>query len=390
MSLLESISPSKLEKLNSPAASALAMGLRYVADEMPGIRREHSGKGFRYRYPTGELVSDPAVLQRIKALVVPPAWTRVWICPDPCGHLQATGRDDRGRKQNRYHPRWREVRDEAKYARMIAFGRALAKIRKRVNRDLALPGLPRNKVLATVVRLLDRTLIRVGNDEYARENESFGLTTLRNRHVRIDGSELRFHFKGKSGKTHEVDVHDLRVARVVQKCQELPGQELFQYLDAEEQRRAVRSEDVNEYLRETSGNDFTAKDFRTWAGTVLAARALLACPEAGTKALIKKNVVKAIERVAQKLGNTVAVCRKCYVHPEVLSAYSEGTLSSTLKECCQAAGSPSRLLRVEEAAVLKFLKQRLAGEKIRLQRQLRQSLRQHRALEEPRSPRRRL
>ncbi len=374
MSLLDSIPLAQVAELKSPEISAQVAGLRYVTDEMPGIRRERSGNGFRYRYPTGEIVQDAEVLKRIKALAIPPAWKQVWICPDPFGHLQATGRDDEGRKQNRYHPRWREVRDEAKYARMISFGRGLAKIRKRVNRDLALPGLARNKVLATVVRLLDRSLIRVGNDEYARENDSFGLTTMRNRHVRVNGSQLRFHFKGKSGKTHAVGVRDKRAARVVRKCQELPGQELFQYLDEEGRHRAIRSEDVNDYLREASGHDFTAKDFRTWAGTVLAARALLTCGPGRTKAQLKKNVVQAIETVAQKLGNTVAVCRNCYVHPEILTAYGEGTLESAVKRCAKPSDSRLRPLRAEEAALLRFLKQRLVGEKERLHEQLRESL----------------
>ncbi len=377
MSVLESIPVEKIEGLQDLVKSAHVAGLRHVTDEMPGIHREHAGKGFRYRYPTGEVVTDQEVLKRIKALAVPPAWTEVWICPDPCGHLQATGRDERGRKQNRYHSRWREVRDEAKYARMLSFGKALPKIRMRVNRDLRLHGLPRAKVLATVVRLLDTSLIRVGNDEYARENESFGLTTLRDRHVKVRGAELRFHFRGKSGKVHELGVHDKRVARVVRACQDLPGQELFQYLDSEGERAAIGSEDVNEYLREVSGRDFTAKDFRTWAGTVLAAKALVSCRRGGNKAQVKKNVVQAIEAVAQRLGNTVAVCRKCYVHPEILNSYMEGTFPATLKLTAEGGRRTGRL-REEEAAILRFLKHRLASEKRRLERQLRESLKQSR------------
>ncbi|HWI59016.1 MAG TPA: DNA topoisomerase IB, partial [Bacillota bacterium] len=247
------IETTQLEALKDPVTSATRVGLRYVTDEMPGIQRENSGNGFRFRYPTGDIVQDEEVLNRIKSLAIPPAWAEVWICPDPCGHLQASGRDDRGRKQNRYHPRWRETRDETKYARMIAFGQALPRIRKRVAEDLALPGLPRNKVLATVVRLLEVSLIRVGNEEYARENESFGLTTMRTRHVDVKGSSLRFHFRGKSGKWHHVQIEDRRLARIVKRCQDLPGQELFQYVNDDGERQTVSSEDVNDYLREISG-----------------------------------------------------------------------------------------------------------------------------------------
>jgi DNA topoisomerase-1 len=364
-----------VESLKDPVESAQRVGLRYVSDQMPGIRREKSGQGFRYRFPTGDLVHDEQALRRIRSLAIPPAWTEVWICPDPYGHLQATGRDARGRKQNRYHPRWREVRDETKYARMIAFGQALPKIRRRVDRDLALPGLRRNKVLATVVRLLEVSLIRVGNEEYARENESFGLTTMRNRHVDVRGSTLRFHFRGKGAKWHEVDIQDRRLAKIVRSCQELPGQELFQYLDENGARRDVNSEDVNNYLREITGQDFTAKDFRTWAGTVLAAVALREFQQFDSHAQAKKNVVQAIESVAERLGNTVAVCRKCYVHPEVLTAYLDGTLVTTLKrraekQIAESLGS----MRPEEAAVLAFLRQRLATQEKRLQHQLRASL----------------
>ncbi|HTL56147.1 MAG TPA: DNA topoisomerase IB [Candidatus Limnocylindrales bacterium] len=367
--------PAQLLEAKAPEESARASGLRYVTDQMPGIRRERSGAGFRYRYPTGDLVQDGEVLHRIKSLVIPPAWQEVWICPDPCGHLQATGRDQRWRKQSRYHPRWRETRDETKYARMIQFAQVLPRIRKRVQRDLALRGLPRNKVLATVVRLLEVSLIRVGNEEYARENDSFGLTTMRNRHVDVRGSTLRFHFHGKSGKWHDVDIEDARLAKVVRRCQDLPGQELFQFVTDEGQRQAINSEDVNQYLREISGEDFTAKDFRTWAGTVLAALALSQFEQFDSQTRAKKNLVQAIEAVAERLGNTPAVCRKCYIHPEVINAYLDGTLVKTLKQRAeQQLANRLHRLRPAEAAVLAFLQQRLAGEEHRLEQQLKASL----------------
>jgi DNA topoisomerase-1 len=332
-----------------------------VSDEAPGIKRERSGKSFRYRNPSGKLVRDAETLRRIKSLVIPPAWTDVWICPDGNGHLQATGRDDRRRKQFRYHPRWREIRDETKYARMISFARALPEIRRRIQRDMVLPGMPRNKVLATVVRLLEVSLIRVGNDEYARDNDSFGLTTMRNKHVDVRGANLRFHFRGKAGKWHDVDVHDRRIAKIVQRCQDLPGQELFQFVDDDSKRHDVRSEDVNEYIREITGQDFTAKDFRTWAGTVLAVRALREFAEFDTKAQAKKNIATAIQSVAGKLGNTLAVCKKCYIHPNVLDSYLEGTLAETLKQRAKKTKS-LRGLPAEEAAVLGLLQQRLTME----------------------------
>lgn len=347
--------------MSDPEVSARVVGLRHVSDEQPGIKRERNGKGFRYRDPSGKIVRDKETLARIKSIVIPPAWTNVWICPIANGHLQATGRDDRRRKQFRYHPRWREIRDETKYARMIAFARALPKMRRRMKKDLRLPGLPRNKVLATVARLLEISLIRVGNDEYARENDSFGLTTMRNKHVDVNGAELRFHFRGKAGKWHNVDIRDRRIAKIVESCQDLPGQELFQFVDDDGSRHDVRSEDVNEYLREISGQDFTAKDFRTWAGSVLAAMALREFEKFDTKAQAKKNLVAAIEAVAKKLGNTPAVCRKCYVHPEVLDSYLEGTLVETLRQRAESAISKSlRGLSSEEAAVLGLLQQRLS------------------------------
>ncbi|HYG23063.1 MAG TPA: DNA topoisomerase IB [Verrucomicrobiae bacterium] len=352
-----------VEQLTDPANSAEAVGLKYVSDNHRGIIRERSGKSFRYRDPRGALIRDESILRRIRSLVIPPAWTDVWICPDPNGHLQATGRDQRRRKQFRYHPRWREIRDETKYARMILFAKALPALRRRIAKDLALPGLPRRKVLAAVVRLLEVSLIRVGNDEYARSNDSFGLTTMRDRHVDVNGARVRFHFRGKSGKTHDVDIHDHGLAKVVKRCQDLPGQELFQFLDDDGVRRDVRSDDVNGYLREATGRDFTAKDFRTWAGTVLAAMALREFSKFDSKAQAKKNVVAAIEAVSRRLGNTPAVCRKCYIHPHVLDAYLEGTLAETLKMRAEKEVKEELVkLRGEETAVLALLQQRLSLE----------------------------
>ncbi len=340
----------------------MAAGLRYVTDAVPGIRRKRAGKSFTYLTADGPTVRDRDTLRRIRSLVIPPAWTDVWICPMPNGHLQATGRDMRGRKQYRYHPKWRVARDETKYGRMIAFGRALPAIRKRTGDDLRMPGLPREKVLATVVRLLETTLIRVGNEEYARTNDSFGLTTMRDEHAEIDGSTLRFTFRGKGGKDHSVDVHDRRLARIVKQCQDVPGEELFQYVDANGERQAIGSADVNEYLRQATGQDFTAKDFRTWAGTVLAAVALHAFEAFDSEAQAKKNVVRAIEAVAGRLGNTPAICRKCYVHPAVIEAYVDGTLAAALKHRAEHEPSESVAdLRPEEAAVLALLRKRLAA-----------------------------
>ena len=312
------------EVVVDPALVAQAAGLRYVSDMSPGIKRKRAGKYFSYIGLDGKPIHDAAELKRIRALAIPPAWTNVWICPKPNGHIQATGRDAKGRKQYRYHPRWRAVRDETKYHRMIAFGEALPAIRARVTQDLARPGkLSREKVLAAVILLLDATSIRVGNEEYARENRSYGLTTLRNRHVAISGSNIRFHFRGKSGKEHRVTIRNKRLARVVKDCQELPGHELFQYIDAEQQPSTIESADVNAYLRQITGQDFTAKDFRTWTGTVAAAAALeqLGKPETETQA--KKNINQAIETTAYHLGNTKAVCRKCYVHTVIIDAYLE-------------------------------------------------------------------
>lgn len=349
--------------LIDPVQSAKAAGLRYVNDTIPGIRRQKAGESFRYLAPNGNPVADPDELRRIRSLAIPPAWTDVWICPVPNGHLQATGHDVRGRKQYRYHPNWRSVRDETKYNRMIDFGRVLPRIRERVEADLRRPGLPKEKVLATVVRLLEVSLIRVGNEEYARDNKSFGLTTLRDQHVEVAGSKVHFQFRGKSGKQHAVLVDDPRLARIVKRCQDIPGQELFQYVDDDGEAQTVDSSDVNAYLKNITGQDFTAKDFRTWAGTVLAARALREFEQVDSQARAKKNILRAIEAVAQMLGNTPSICRKCYVHPAVLNAYLDGALLITLRRRAQERLSSSLAgLRPEEAAVLAFLQKQLAAE----------------------------
>ncbi len=333
-------------------------GLRYVTDEGPGIRRVRRGKGFDYVSPSGKVVRDGRTLARIKSLVIPPAWEEVWIATSANAHLQATGRDDRGRKQFKYHPKWREVRDGNKYEKVIDFGRALPRIRRVTGRHLRLPGLPREKVLAAVVQCLEKTLIRVGNEEYATSNKSYGLTTIRDRHATVRGGRVHFAFDGKSGVRHEIDLNDPKLARVIKASQELPGQELFQYVDDDGNVRDVKSEDVNEYLREIAGDEFTAKDFRTWAGTVLAAGALRELEAAGTKAELKKNVVRAVERVAERLGNTKAVCRKCYIHPAVIDAYLDGSLLETLRQRAERNFRSGGSLKPEEAAVLAFLSRR--------------------------------
>jgi DNA topoisomerase I len=356
------IAPS-LELAADPRAAARAAGLRYVTDAGPGIRRKRAGRGFGYRGVDGQVLSDRELVRWIRSLAIPPAWTDVWISPVRNGHILATGRDARGRKQFRYHPEWRAIRDEAKYGRTIAFARALPAIRARVEEDLGRPGLPREKVVATVVRLLELTLVRVGNEEYARQNRSYGLTTLRNRHVRVDGSGLRFRFKGKSGKEHSVGLRDRRLARIVKQCQELPGQQLFQYVDDDGKLETVDSGDVNDYLRSVAGEDYTAKDFRTWAGTVLAAEALKAVQEVDSGAAAKRNVVEAIEEVAKSLGNTPAICRKCYVHPAIIESYLDGTFLGALKERAdERARSSADELPPDEAAVLALLQRRLAAE----------------------------
>jgi DNA topoisomerase-1 len=346
-----------------PKDAAESAGLRYVSDEEPGIRRRRAGKGWSFLKPNGETVKDEKTLSRIKSLAIPPAYTDVWICPHANGHIQATGRDAKGRKQYRYHPQFREVRESTKYEHVMRFAQELPTIRAKIEEHMSLRGLPREKVLATVVHLLETTLIRVGNDDYAKQNKSYGLTTLQNRHVKVEGSELRFSFKGKSGKTWNLQVKDRRIAKIVRACQELPGQELFQYVDEEGTRRDVTSADVNAYLREISGLDISAKDFRTWAGTVLAALALREFEGFDTQAKAKKNVRAAIERVSARLGNTPTICRKCYVHPEVLNCYLEGSLLLEIKDEVEAELRENLAgLKPEEAAVLTLLDSRLKKE----------------------------
>ncbi|MDQ2990173.1 MAG: DNA topoisomerase IB [Pseudomonadota bacterium] len=354
--------PSALAPADAPAAAKSA-GLRYVTDSMRGIAREAKGDGFRYVDKDGDTVDDEATLARIKSLVIPPAWTDVWICPTANGHLQATGRDARKRKQYRYHPKWRSVRDEAKYERMLNFGKALPAIRVAVDAALKLPGLPREKVLATIVHLLEVTMMRIGNEEYARTNKSFGLTTLRSRHVKVDGKAVEFRFRGKSGVFHTIKLEDRRLARIIARTRDLPGQDLFQYLDDDGEQHTVGSADVNDYLRTITGEEYTAKDFRTWSGTVLAALALQEFEKFDSEAQAKKNIVRAIESVAEKLGNTPTICRKCYVHPAVIDAYLDGTIMEALRErATRELVDDLHNLSPEEAAVLALLQQRLQQE----------------------------
>jgi DNA topoisomerase I len=338
------------------AEAAEEAGLNYVSDDRPGYaRKAHDGE-FEYLDTQGKRIRDEQRLLRIRRLAIPPAWTDVWICSSPTGHIQATGRDARRRKQYRYHERWRELRDENKFDRLADFANALAKIRRRVAKDFKLRGLPREKVLATIVRLLERTFIRVGNEEYARENKSFGLTTIKDRHVTVRGPHLRFRFRGKSGREHEVDITDRRIAKIVSKCQDLPGQDLFQYVSDDGEVRDVTSQDVNDYLREITNENFTAKDFRTWAGTLLTAIALNAQGGFETKKQAKANVKTAVCAVAQLLGNTPAICRKCYVHPAIVEGYLSGRQIAGLGEAIE---TPENInLRAVEAAVLKFLRAR--------------------------------
>jgi DNA topoisomerase-1 len=343
--------------------SAVEAGLRYVTDGQPGIRRKRAGKGFSYTDADGRRITDRRMLARIKALAIPPAWTDVWICPIANGHIQATGRDAKGRKQYRYHPRWRSARDEEKYERMLAFGRALPRIRKRVEEDLRRPGMPRERVLAAVVRLLEKTRVRVGNEEYARDNRSYGLTTLRNHHAQVGGSDIRLRFRGKGGKVHEIELTDRRLAKIVARAQDLPGQQLFSYLDDDGEVRDVDSGDVNEYLREISGRDFTAKDFRTWAGTVLAAWALTEFEDVDSEAQKKRHVVRAVETVAERLGNTPAVSRSSYVHPTVIEAYLDGDVIRAARESADEELTEALDdLSPQEAAVLALLRRRLRDE----------------------------
>ena len=345
-----------------PEAAARAAGLRYVSDRQPGITRVRTEQGFIYRNPDGSVVEDENTLACIRKLAIPPAYENVWICRNPNGHLQAVGRDARGRKQYRYHPRWREVRDEAKYGKMLLFGNKLPVIRRQVEKDLALSGTPRRKVLATIVRLLEKTLARVGNEEYTKANKSFGLTTLRNRHARVRGSRVIFDFRGKHGIQCHVELQDRRLARIVKRLQDIPGQDLFGYTDENGEPRSVGSEDVNEYLREIAGEDITAKDFRTWAATNLAALALRELQEFDSEARRKKNVVQAVEAVAKMLGNTPAICRKCYIHPAIFESYLDGSLIEGLRERADAAlehkADSGEDLAAEEVALVAFLIQR--------------------------------
>ena len=344
------------------AASARNAGLHYVTDRRPGIvRARKRGGAFDYFDPRGRRIRETKSLARIKRLAIPPAWRDVWISPDACGHLQATGRDARSRKQYRYHPDWRKIRDETKYDRVLGFGRALQKIRRRVARDLARRGLPREKVLATIVRLLETTLIRVGNEEYARDNKSYGLTTLQDRHAEIRSDKIIFRFRGKSGKQHVFDIRNRKLASIVKRCRDLPGYELFQYIDESGAPVDITSSDVNDYLREISGADFTAKDFRTWAGTVLAARALQEFEKFTSQTEAKRNLLQAVEAVARMLGNTPAICRRCYVHPVVLESYLDGTLVDQLKrQAEEKLVTGVKKLPPDEAAVLMLLQQTLS------------------------------
>lgn len=344
--------------ISDPRDAAKEAGLVYVNDDMPGITRQRSGKGFSYRGPDGKTITDKAERARLASLAIPPAYADVWICPDPRGHIQATGRDDKGRKQYRYHPDFRAVRDSAKYDHMLDFAHALPQIRERVDQDMSRRGMPAEKVLATVVHLLENTMIRVGNADYVKQNKSHGLTTLRDRHVKIDGNQVRFRFKGKSGKEWDLGLKDRRVARIVRAAQDIPGQHLFQYLDEDGERQKVTSTEVNAYLREISGQDVTAKDFRTWTGTVLAALALAEYEKCDSQAAAKRNIRDAIERVASRLGNTPTICRKCYIHPQVIDAYLADELKLELREEIEDDLQQSGL-RPEERQVLEFLKKRL-------------------------------
>ena len=341
---------------------AAKAGLQYVTDGVPGITRKRSGGGWSYFAPGGSLIRDSLQRRRIGSLAIPPAWTDVWICPDDHGHIQATARDARGRKQYRYHASYREACDRSKFRRMLEFSEILPLLRERIERDLALPDLSRRQVLAAVIRFLDKTLIRVGNDEYARENRSFGLTTLRRRHVKVNGTQVRFLFRGKSGVEHDVSLDDRRLARIIQRCQDLPGTEIFQYVDGDGRRQSIASDDVNARLREITGRDMTAKDFRTWGGTMHAALALRTMGPAGTRREADRNIVHAVDEVAERLGNTRAVCRKYYVHPALIAAYLEGRIV----EATHAKPGPRRenaaaALRRDEVAVLQFLQDELDG-----------------------------
>jgi DNA topoisomerase I len=347
-------------RLTEHRRAATRAGLRYVTDGAIGITRRRVGTGWAYFEPDGSRITDTKARRRLNSLAIPPAWTQVWICPDPAGHIQATARDARGRKQYRYHPAYREARDHSKFRHMLEFSEVLPRLRERIERDLRAPDHTRRQLLATVVTLLDKTLIRVGNDEYVRENKSYGLTTLRRRHVRVDGKLLSFTFRGKSGVEHSISLFDPRVARIIQRCQDLPGHELFQYLDAKRKRQSVSSDDVNEYLRELTGRDITAKDFRTWGGTMLAAVELRAMGPAASRREADRNVLRAVDAVAERLGNTRGVCRKYYVHPALLRAYLMGLtvpLAEPPGRRAPRRRRPAAALRRDEIAVLQFLQE---------------------------------
>lgn len=345
----------------APQASARCAGLRYVSDHVPGIRRKKTKTGFRYIDSQDKPIRDKAIISRIHGLGIPPAWQDVWICPWENGHIQATGRDAKQRKQYRYHARWREVRDEAKYERMIKFGKALPALREKIAAALEKPGFPREKVLATVVRLLEMTLVRIGNEEYARSNKSFGLTTLRNKHVQIDGSEVEFQFRGKSRVQHTLKLHDRRMANIIKRMRDLPGQELFQYVDEAGERHAISSEDVNEYLRTLTGEDYSAKDFRTWAATMLATASLLKFEQYATPAQAKKNIDEAIRQVAQKLGNTPRICRNCYVHPMLIECYTEEKKWQEWQQCLKDVLAEEDAQGSIEETVLSLFEQSVKG-----------------------------
>lgn len=348
------------DSIIDPEDAAISAGLTYVNDDMPGITRQRSGKGFSYKGPDGRTITDKSARKRLASLAIPPAYVDVWICPDPRGHIQATGRDAKGRKQYRYHPEFRELRDSSKYDRMLDFARGLPELRAQVDADMSRRGLPVEKVLATIVFLLENTMIRVGNTRYARENKSHGLTTLRMRHVTLDGNQVRFKFKfkGKSGKEWNLGLRDRRVARIIRAVQEIPGQHLFQYVDDDGTRRQVTSTEVNDYLRQITGRQVTAKDFRTWTGTVLAALALAEYEKADSEAAAKRNVRDAIESVAARLGNTPTICRQCYVHPQIIDAYLADELKLEIADTIDDTLTQTDL-RPEETQVLRFLKKRL-------------------------------
>jgi DNA topoisomerase I len=341
-----------------PVESAEVVGLRYVTDDIPGIQRKTSGKTFKYFDVDGKQIRDPNVIQRINSLAIPPAYTKVWICPFENGHLQATGRDAKGRKQYRYHPLWRSIRDQTKFSRMIAFSQALPDIRRRIEHDLSLRGLPKQKVLAAILKLMELTRIRVGNEEYAKTNQSYGLTTLHDEHAHISGSKIQFQFRGKSGVEHEIELSDKRLAKIVKQCQDIPGQELFQYLDENGEPQDITSTDVNDYLREITGQDFTAKDFRTWAGTVLALSHLAEIGGFTSQTAAKKNITQVIKSVASFLGNRPATCRKYYVHPAVLEAYLDESLHDVVEKHRELSIEDQHDLQIEELMVVALVQQR--------------------------------